>query len=156
MDQIFQKECELTLTKLESAFWYWENWISNILKRKKRQFELLWGRPDGVWQWCQKSGSVFRSVHQIFREEYGLQLRKLFSFVHLSVQKFLADSYSPISFILENKVLEELGSFQNSKKKSQTFLKCRIDKSFRECEWTPGFFSYISFCAFLWNPVLLS
>ncbi|KAK1803317.1 hypothetical protein P4O66_004107 [Electrophorus voltai] len=56
-----------------------------------------------------KEASVYSGVcTQIFREESGLHLGKVFSFVHLSVQEFLAALYTFLSFISNNtNVLEE-------------------------------------------------
>uniref|UniRef100_A0A672NHC7 Si:ch73-168d20.1 n=1 Tax=Sinocyclocheilus grahami TaxID=75366 RepID=A0A672NHC7_SINGR len=55
---------------------------------------------------------------QIFREEFGLKLEKVYSFVHLSVQEFFAALFKFLSFARENK------------KSSMTdFLKREVDRS---------------------------
>ncbi|KAL7825467.1 hypothetical protein AOLI_G00326740 [Acnodon oligacanthus] len=75
--------------------------------------------------------SVYSGVcTQIFREEFGLHLGKVFSFVHLSVQEFLAALYAFISLISYNRnVLSTgfLGSFRKST--MSDFLKSAVDKA---------------------------
>ncbi|XP_049328932.1 NACHT, LRR and PYD domains-containing protein 3-like [Astyanax mexicanus] len=77
--------------------------------------------------------SVYSGVcTQIFRQEFGLPLGKVFSFVHLSVQEFLAALYEFLSFISNNRnVLQQKHSgFGFSKKGTMSdFLKRGVDKA---------------------------
>ncbi|KAI4879727.1 hypothetical protein NFI96_007604 [Prochilodus magdalenae] len=81
-----------------------------------------------------KEVSVYSGVcTQIFREEFGLHLGKVFSFVHLSVQEFLAALYAFLSFISNNRnvLLQQdtgfLGSFR--KLSMSDLLKSAVDKA---------------------------
>ncbi|XP_066532548.1 NLR family CARD domain-containing protein 3-like [Hoplias malabaricus] len=76
--------------------------------------------------------SVYSGVcTQIFREEFGLHLGKVFSFVHLSVQEFLAALYTLLSFISrdepEQSSTDLSGIFRAST--MSEFLKCAVDKA---------------------------
>ncbi|KAF5888575.1 NACHT, LRR and PYD domains-containing protein 12-like, partial [Clarias magur] len=76
-----------------------------------------------------REASVYSGVcTQIFREEFGLHLGKVFSFVHLSVQEFLAALYAFLSFISRN-VTEQQTSDLFSKSNMSDFLKCAVDKA---------------------------
>ncbi|KAL6471866.1 hypothetical protein MHYP_G00205160 [Metynnis hypsauchen] len=67
---------------------------------------------------------------QIFREEFGLHLGKVFSFVHLSVQEFLAALYAVISFICNNRNALTTGFSVFSKKSTMSdFLSSAVDKA---------------------------
>ncbi|XP_066515446.1 NLR family CARD domain-containing protein 3-like, partial [Hoplias malabaricus] len=78
--------------------------------------------------------SVYSGVcTQIFREELGLHLGKVFSFVHLSVQEFLAALYTLLSLISNNINVFEPGStgflcFFTTYKMSE-ILKTAVDKA---------------------------
>ncbi|XP_076836815.1 NLR family CARD domain-containing protein 3-like [Brachyhypopomus gauderio] len=81
-----------------------------------------------------KEVSVYSGVcTQIFRKESVLHLGKVFSFVHLSVQEFLAALYAFISFIsnntnvLEQKTTAVLHDFKRST--MSDFFKNAVDKS---------------------------
>ncbi|KAL6471874.1 hypothetical protein MHYP_G00205240, partial [Metynnis hypsauchen] len=67
---------------------------------------------------------------QIFREECGLHLGKVFSFVHLSVQEFLAALYEFIDFISYNRNVLITGFFGLFRKSIMSdFLKTAVDKA---------------------------
>ncbi|KAK3543801.1 hypothetical protein QTP70_028093, partial [Hemibagrus guttatus] len=79
--------------------------------------------------------SVYSGVcTQIFREEFGLHLGKVFSFVHLSVQEFLAALFALLSFTVTNRnVLRKqpaaiINRFRNPNEMF-SFLKSAVDKA---------------------------
>ncbi|KAI5086392.1 NACHT, LRR and PYD domains-containing protein 12-like, partial [Silurus meridionalis] len=76
--------------------------------------------------------SVYSGVcTQIFREEFGLHLGKVFSFVHLSVQEFLAALYTFLSFISRNVTEQQTTDLSDlfSKSNISDFLRCAVDKT---------------------------
>uniref|UniRef100_A0A8C0YK73 NACHT domain-containing protein n=1 Tax=Cyprinus carpio carpio TaxID=630221 RepID=A0A8C0YK73_CYPCA len=69
--------------------------------------------------------SVYSGVcTQIFREEFGLQLGKVFSFVHLSVQEFLAALFKLLSFSEQN-----TGLMNEFRSPMSSLLKREVDKA---------------------------
>uniref|UniRef100_A0AAR2K148 NACHT domain-containing protein n=1 Tax=Pygocentrus nattereri TaxID=42514 RepID=A0AAR2K148_PYGNA len=79
-----------------------------------------------------KEVSVYSGVFtQIFREEFELHLGKVFSFVHLSVQEFMAALYAFLSFISgeRTKQLTTDLSAIFRKSKMSDFLKSAVDKA---------------------------
>nr|XP_055062718.1 NACHT, LRR and PYD domains-containing protein 3-like isoform X3 [Misgurnus anguillicaudatus] len=67
-----------------------------------------------------KKASVYSGVcTQIFREELGLNLGKVYSFVHLSIQEFLAALFKFLCFVLDKK----------NKSRMSELLKSEVDKA---------------------------
>ncbi len=60
---------------------------------------------------------------QIFKEESGIHKKKIYSFIHLSVQEFLAAFH--VFYYHVNRTMEELKNFASV----QNLLKCAVDKA---------------------------
>uniref|UniRef100_A0A8B9L4J7 NACHT domain-containing protein n=1 Tax=Astyanax mexicanus TaxID=7994 RepID=A0A8B9L4J7_ASTMX len=76
-----------------------------------------------------REASVYSGVcTQIFWEESGLHLGRVFSFVHLSAQEFLAALYVILSFIFKNKNVLQRQHFPTKSTLSDV-LKCAVDKA---------------------------
>ncbi|KAK2855411.1 hypothetical protein Q7C36_007280 [Tachysurus vachellii] len=76
--------------------------------------------------------SVYSGVcTQIFREEFVLHLEKVFSFVHLSVQEFLAALYMFLSFIRRNVIGHQTSDLSDLFRKSNMsdLLRSLVDKA---------------------------
>ncbi|KAF4070207.1 hypothetical protein AMELA_G00294640 [Ameiurus melas] len=72
---------------------------------------------------------------QIFREEFGPHLGKVFSFVHLSVQEFLAALYTFLSLISRNVTEQQTTDLSDLFRKStmSDLLRSAVDKAL-QCE----------------------
>ncbi|XP_053091313.1 NACHT, LRR and PYD domains-containing protein 3-like [Pangasianodon hypophthalmus] len=76
--------------------------------------------------------SVYSGVcTQIFREEFGLHLGKVFSFIHLSVQEFLAAIYEFLSFINKMNATHLTTDLSDllTKSNMSDFLRSAVDKA---------------------------
>ncbi|KAF4087669.1 hypothetical protein AMELA_G00073390 [Ameiurus melas] len=79
-----------------------------------------------------REASVYSGVcTQIFREEFGLHLGKVFSFVHLSVQEFLAALYVFLSFISRTVTEQQTTDLSDLLTKSDMsdLLRSAVDKA---------------------------
>ncbi|XP_056623820.1 NACHT, LRR and PYD domains-containing protein 3-like isoform X2 [Triplophysa dalaica] len=68
-------------------------------------------------------------IAEIFKKEYGLHKRKVFSFIHLSVQEFLAALHVFICYLTNNKKDLEFFNTRGRKITLNVILKKAIDKA---------------------------
>nr|XP_055075729.1 NACHT, LRR and PYD domains-containing protein 12-like [Misgurnus anguillicaudatus] len=120
--QKYDGKCELDLKELR-------NTIQSLGKLAFEQLEkgnLIFYEEDLIQCGIDiKEASVYSGVcTQIFKEEFGLHLGKVFSFVHLSIQEFLAALYVFLLFVHK---ATNLFSFYKST--INDFLKRAVDKA---------------------------
>ncbi|XP_053498080.1 NLR family CARD domain-containing protein 3-like isoform X2 [Ictalurus furcatus] len=81
-----------------------------------------------------REASVYSGMcTQLFREEFGLHLKKVFSFVHLTVQEFLAALYTFLSFISRNVTEQQTTDLSDLLTKSDMsdLLRSAVDKALK-------------------------
>ncbi|KAI5613929.1 NACHT, LRR and PYD domains-containing protein 3-like, partial [Silurus asotus] len=79
-----------------------------------------------------REASVYSGVcTQIFRKEFRLHLGKVFSFVHLSVQEFLAALYTFLSFINKKSKKQQINNLSDlfTKSNMSDFLRSAVKKA---------------------------
>ncbi|XP_034150820.1 NLR family CARD domain-containing protein 3-like [Esox lucius] len=156
-------ELPKTLTDMYSHFLVFQSTHRNVKYDGKKETEPHWNKESIVtlgklaFQQLQKGNQIFyeedlkdcgidineASVYsgictQIFKEECGLNQDKVFCFVHLSIQEFLAAVYVFLSFKNKNKNLMDEQqstdgnvSVQLRYEPEVTFFKTAVDKAFQ-------------------------
>ncbi|XP_034151331.1 NACHT, LRR and PYD domains-containing protein 12-like, partial [Esox lucius] len=154
-------ELPKTLTDMYSHFLVFQSTHRNVKYDGKKETDPHWNKESILtlgklaFQQLQKGNLIFyeedlkecgidineASVYsgvctQIFKEECGLNQDKVFCFVHLSIQEFLAAVYVFLSFKNNNKNLMDEkqstdGNFFLQFRDQVTFYKTAVDKAFQ-------------------------
>ena len=145
-------ELPATLTEL------YINFLVVQMKLKNVKYE---GRAETDSHWNPQSrkmivslASVYSGVFiQIFKEERGLYQDKMFCFVHLSIQEFLAALYVHLTFITSciNLLSEEPST--NHEYAVTRFYQSAVDKALQSPNGHLDLFLRSSSWVFHWRPI---
>ncbi|KAM9481016.1 NACHT, LRR and PYD domains-containing protein 3-like isoform 4-T4 [Clarias gariepinus] len=128
-DQKYQQKCDLDLPQTRESILA----LGKLAFQQLEKGNLMFYEEDlkecGI---DVKEVAVYSGVcTQIFRTESGLYLGKMFSFVHLSVQEFLAALYTFLCFLDKKTTIKQTTDLSGlfSKSEMSEFLKSAVDKA---------------------------
>ncbi|KAF5889766.1 NACHT, LRR and PYD domains-containing protein 12-like, partial [Clarias magur] len=128
-DQKYHQKCDLDLPQVRESIMALGKLAFQQLEKGNLMFYEEDLRECGI---DVKEVAVYSGVcTQIFRTESGLHLGKMFSFVHLSVQEFLAALYAFLCFLDKKTIIKQATALFRLFKKSQmsVFLKSAVDQA---------------------------
>ncbi|KAF5889768.1 NACHT, LRR and PYD domains-containing protein 12-like, partial [Clarias magur] len=128
-DQKYHQKCDLDLPQTRESILALGKLAFQQLEKGNLMFYEEDLRECGI---DVKEVAVYSGVcTQIFRTESGLHLGKMFSFVHLSVQEFLAALYAFLCFLDKNTTINQTTDLSGLFTKSQMseFLKSAVDQA---------------------------
>ncbi|XP_053356040.1 NACHT, LRR and PYD domains-containing protein 3-like isoform X1 [Clarias gariepinus] len=128
-DQKYHQKCDLDLPQTRESILALGKLAFQQLEKGNLMFYEEDLRECGI---DVKEVAVYSGVcTQIFRTESGLHLGKMFSFVHLSVQEFLAALYTFICFLDKNTTIKQSTDLSGLFNKSEMseFLKSAVDQA---------------------------
>ncbi|XP_053356043.1 NACHT, LRR and PYD domains-containing protein 3-like isoform X3 [Clarias gariepinus] len=128
-DQKYQQKCDLDLPQTRESILA----LGKLAFQQLEKGNLMFYEEDlkecGI---DVKEVAVYSGVcTQIFRTESGLYLGKMFSFVHLSVQEFLAALYTFLCFLDKKTTIKQTTDLSGLFNKSEMseFLKSAVDQA---------------------------
>ncbi|KAM9481023.1 LOW QUALITY PROTEIN: NACHT, LRR and PYD domains-containing protein 3-like [Clarias gariepinus] len=128
-DQKYQQKCDLDLPQTRESILALGKLAFQQLEKGNLMFYEEDLRECGI---DVKEVAVYSGVcTQIFRTESGLYLGKMFSFVHLSVQEFLAALYTFLCFLDKKTTIKQTTDLSGLFNKSEMseFLKSAVDQA---------------------------
>ncbi|XP_053356039.1 NACHT, LRR and PYD domains-containing protein 3-like [Clarias gariepinus] len=128
-DQKYQQKCDLDLPQTRESILALGKLAFQQLEKGNLMFYEEDLRECGI---DVKEVAVYSGVcTQILRTESGLHLGKMFSFVHLSVQEFLAALYTFLCFLDKKTTIKQTTDLSGLFKKSEMseFLRSAVDQA---------------------------
>ncbi|XP_053356045.1 NACHT, LRR and PYD domains-containing protein 3-like [Clarias gariepinus] len=129
IDQKYHQKCDLDLPQTRESILTLGKLAFQQLEKGNLMFYEEDLRECGI---DVKEVAVYSGVcTQIFRTESGLHLGKMFSFVHLSVQEFLAALYTFLCFLNKKTTIKQTTDLSGLFNKSEMseFLKSAVDQA---------------------------